>query len=85
MPARAEVGAMFESEGFEVIGSEVVWQETSPSLRVYYERLKLRAISTLELLPDDEFMAGIERMRQAAERETEPQPVNAPVDLLVLC
>jgi SAM-dependent methyltransferase len=85
MPNRGEAAAMFESEGFEVIGSEVVWQETSPSLRVYYERLKLRAISTLELLPDDEFMAGIERMRQAAERETEPQPVNAPVDLLVLC
>jgi ubiquinone/menaquinone biosynthesis C-methylase UbiE len=85
MPDRAEVGAMFESAGFEVIGNEVVWQETSPSLRVYYERLKLRAISTLELLPDDEFEAGVERVRQAAERETAPQPVRAPVDLLVLC
>jgi SAM-dependent methyltransferase len=85
MPDGAEAGAMFEAEGFKVIGSEVVWQETSPSLRVYYERLKLRAISTLELLPDAEFEAGVERMRQAAERETEPQPVRAPVDLLVLC
>jgi SAM-dependent methyltransferase len=85
MPDRDEVGAMFEAEGFEAIASEVVWQETSPSLRVYYERLKLRAISTLELLPDDEFEAGVERMRQAAERETDPQPVRAPVDLLVLC
>jgi pyridoxamine 5'-phosphate oxidase family protein len=48
MPARAEVTTMFASHGFEVIASEVVWQETSPSLRAYYERLKLRAISTLE-------------------------------------
>jgi SAM-dependent methyltransferase len=85
MPDAAEVGAMFEAEGFTVTGSEVVWQETSPSLRVYYERLKLRAISTLELLPDDEFKAGVERMRQAVEHEAEPQPVRAPVDLLVLC
>ena len=84
MPERAEAAAMFESEGFEVIASDVVWQETSPSLRVYYERLKLRAISTLELLPDAEFEAGVERMRAAAERETDPQPVTAPVDLLVL-
>jgi ubiquinone/menaquinone biosynthesis C-methylase UbiE len=84
MPGRAEAAAMFESHGFDVIASEVVWQETSPSLRAYYERLKLRAISTLELLPDDEFVAGVDRMRAAAERETVPQPVNAPVDLLVL-
>ena len=84
MPARAEVTKAFEAEGFQVVTSEVVWQQTSPSLRVYYERLRLRAISTLELLPDDEFAAGVERMRQAAERETEPRPVTAPVDLLVL-
>jgi hypothetical protein len=66
-----------------VVASEVVWQETSPSLRVYHERLKLRAISTLELLPDHEFDEGIARMRLAAENETNPQPVRAPVDLLV--
>jgi ubiquinone/menaquinone biosynthesis C-methylase UbiE len=85
MPARADVIALFDANGFEVVASEVVWQETSPSLRVYYERLKLRAISTLELLPDDEFAAGLGRLRQAAEREKDPRPVTAPVDLLVLC
>ena len=83
MPARADVIALFEPHGFEVIASEVVWQETSPSLRVYYERLKLRAISTLELLPDHEFDEGVARMRLAAEQERPPQPVTAPVDLLV--
>jgi ubiquinone/menaquinone biosynthesis C-methylase UbiE len=84
MPARKDVIATFARHGFEVVADEVVLQETSPSLRVYHERLKLRAISTLELLPDDEFAAGVERLRGAAERETEPQPVIAPVDLLVL-
>ena len=83
MPPRAEVREMFTAHGFEVLTDEVVWQETSPSLRVYYERLRLRAISTLELLPDEEFAAGVERLRLAAERETEPRPVVAPVDLLV--
>jgi SAM-dependent methyltransferase len=81
MPARADVRAMFHA--FEVVADEVVWQETSPSLRVYHDRLRLRAISTLELLPDDEFAAGVERLRLAAERETERRPVVAPVDLLV--
>jgi len=84
MPARADEIAMFERHGFTMIASEVIWQETSPSLREYYERLKLRAISTLELLPDNEFAAGIERLREAAEGQTSPQSVTAPVDLLVL-
>jgi ubiquinone/menaquinone biosynthesis C-methylase UbiE len=85
MPARADAIAMFERHEFEVRASEVVWQETAPNLRAYYERLKLCAISTLELLPDDEFAAGVERLRQAAEREKDPRPVTSPVDLLVLC
>jgi SAM-dependent methyltransferase len=84
MPPRDDVIATFARHGFEAITTEVVWQETSPSLRVYYERLKLRAVSTLELLPDDEFAAGVRRMAEAAEREAVPQPVRAPVDLLVL-
>ncbi len=84
MPARADVAATFVSHGFELITSEVVWQENSPSLRVYHERLKLRAISTLELLPDHEFQEGVARLGLAAEHETTPQPVTAPVDLLVL-
>jgi ubiquinone/menaquinone biosynthesis C-methylase UbiE len=84
IPARADVVAMFTACGFDVVSEEVVWQETSPSLRFYYERLRLRAISTLELLPDHEFEEGVARLRLAAESETQPQPVVAPVDLLVL-
>ena len=81
VPTRVEVTEMFAA--FEPAADEVVWQETSPSLRIYYERLKHRAISTLELLPDAEFEAGIERMRCAAEAEAQPRPVSAPVDLMV--
>ena len=83
MPTRAEVAATFEEHGFELVADEVIEQETSPSLRVYHERLKLRAISTLDLIPDHEFEEGIARMGMDAERETAPTPVTAPVDLLV--
>lgn len=85
MPARADVVELFRPHGFDVLADEVVWQETAPSLRVYHERLRLRAISTLELLPDHEFDEGVARMRLAADQESAPQPVSAPVDLLVLC
>lgn len=81
MPTRADVREMFAA--FEVVADEVVWQETSPSLRAYHDRLKLRAVSTLELLPDHEFEEGLARLGLAAEQEVEPEPVLAPVDLLV--
>ena len=83
MPGRADVVATFGEQGFELVADEVVEQETAPSLRVYHERLKLRAISTLELLPDHEFDEGIARMGLDVERELVPRPVRAPVDLLV--
>jgi ubiquinone/menaquinone biosynthesis C-methylase UbiE len=84
VPSRAEATAIFTAHGFEVMADEVIRQETSPSLRAYHERLKLRAISTLELLPDHEFDEGVARLGLAVEAETEPRPVIAPVDLLVL-
>ena len=48
LPSLDEVVAMFASQGFEHVASELIEQETTPSLRAYYERVKLRAISTLE-------------------------------------
>jgi ubiquinone/menaquinone biosynthesis C-methylase UbiE len=82
-PPVGEVVAAFSEGGFEHVASEVVDQETSPSFRDYYERVRLRAISTLELIGDDEFEQGIERMRRVAEAETESVPVIEQIDLVV--
>jgi ubiquinone/menaquinone biosynthesis C-methylase UbiE len=83
MPSSSEVVDMFVVNSFEHIVSEMIEQETTPSFRAYYERIKLRAISTLELISDAEFEEGVARMRSRADRETTPRPVVAPVDLLV--
>jgi ubiquinone/menaquinone biosynthesis C-methylase UbiE len=83
LPAAAEVVATFAGAGFESVASEVIRQELAPSLRAHYERVRMRAISTLELLDDAHFEAGIAAMRTAAEREDPPRPVFEDVDLLV--
>jgi ubiquinone/menaquinone biosynthesis C-methylase UbiE len=83
LPTVGEVEAMFADGGFDHVVSEVVEQETTPSFRAYYERIKLRAISTLELISDGDFREGIGRMREVAERERAPIPVTQPVNLLV--
>jgi ubiquinone/menaquinone biosynthesis C-methylase UbiE len=83
MVSRRELADMFTGRGFELVHSEVVEQENAPSLREFYERVKVRAISTLDLIGDEAFEAGIERMRRAADGETDPEPVVEGVDLVV--
>jgi ubiquinone/menaquinone biosynthesis C-methylase UbiE len=82
-PPAPEVVAMFTSGGFEHVESDRIEQQTASSFREYYRRIKLRAISTLELISDGEFEQGIERMRKAAEGERSPRPVIEDIDLLV--
>jgi ubiquinone/menaquinone biosynthesis C-methylase UbiE len=83
LPSIGEVAAMFTGGGFDQLASETIEQQTTPSFRAYYERIKLRAISTLELIDDADFEQGMARMREEAEHETSPSPVMQPVNLIV--
>jgi ubiquinone/menaquinone biosynthesis C-methylase UbiE len=75
--------ATMTQNGLRRLARESIQQETAASMLAYHERVKLRAISTLELLEDSEFEAGLARMRQAAAQER-PAPVREQIDLIVL-
>jgi ubiquinone/menaquinone biosynthesis C-methylase UbiE len=83
-PPVEDVIAAFTQKNLEHVATERIEQQTAPSLRSFYERVRLRAISTLELISDAEFEAGIARMKHAADREDPPRPVVEEVDLVVL-
>jgi ubiquinone/menaquinone biosynthesis C-methylase UbiE len=84
MPTVAEVVALFAVAGFDHVSSEVIEQPTAADLGAFAERISLRAISSLELLDDDLFDAGMRRLRAAAAAEPEPRPVMEKMDLVVL-
>ena len=84
LPTVAAVRDAFLAAGFALVALEGVRQEIDPSLAAHYERVKRRALSTLALLSDAEFEAGLERMRGAVQAETRPLPVTEEIDLLVL-
>ncbi len=84
LPTVTAVRDAFLAAGFAFVAFETVRQEIDPSLAAHYERIKRRAVSTLALLPDADYEAGLERMRRAAETETRPRPVVEEIDLLVL-
>ncbi len=83
LPDLAGLTATFEAAGFARIAHRVVTQEIDPSLRANYKRIKLKSLSTFELISDEEFQEGLEAMRKAAEAEAEPKPVLEDINLLV--
>jgi ubiquinone/menaquinone biosynthesis C-methylase UbiE len=82
--AFAELIETLAGTGFDRVHSQTIEQELAASLREYHDRVKLRAISTLELLSDAEFECGMARLRDEAGRESAPRAVIERVDLAVL-
>ncbi|WP_238011126.1 class I SAM-dependent methyltransferase [Dactylosporangium sp. AC04546] len=83
-PALADVLAVCAAAGLRQAGFERLREPIAAGLREYAGRIRLRAISTFEYLDDAETAAGIARLDAAAAAETDPTPVTADADLLIL-
>ncbi|MGW4500862.1 class I SAM-dependent methyltransferase [Micromonospora sp. NPDC004336] len=81
-PDLARVRSVFAAAGFAVSSVEPVAQTTAGSLAELAERLERRAHTPLQLITDEEYAAGLARLRAAAREET--GPVVDHLDLLVL-
>ncbi|MCM0677496.1 methyltransferase domain-containing protein [Micromonospora phytophila] len=81
-PDLARVRSVFATAGFTVSTVEPVAQTTATSLAECAEHLDRRAHSLLQLITDDEYAAGLARLRAAARNAT--GPVVDHLDLLVL-
>ena len=74
----------FRQEGFEVESLHGVSEVVADDLGSLYDRVRVRASSTLTLIGDDEFGAGLQRLREAAGHEQSTERVVDQRDLLVL-
>lgn len=83
-PSLTDVVRLFEEGGFTVVALDEVRATLAPSLAAYAERLRLRAISTFEHLPEKEIQRGFAALDRAVEAEDVPKPVATNGDLLVL-
>jgi ubiquinone/menaquinone biosynthesis C-methylase UbiE len=82
-PTVGEILSVFETEGFSMENAQRVRQKTCESLREFASRTKLRADSTLILLPDAEFEACQTALEEAANSERVPEPIFETIELLV--
>ncbi|MEU8421147.1 class I SAM-dependent methyltransferase [Micromonospora sp. NPDC048835] len=81
-PSVADVEAALTAAGFITVGLEQVPQVTAASLREAAAALRREAHTPLQLISDDEYAAGLARLRRAAQRAT--GPVVDALDLLVV-
>ncbi len=83
-PTFDETITPFARAGFEVVAVDEVEFVVASNVAAHLERLRCRAISTLELLTDAEIEAGFAAMKQAAAADTSGEPVREVGELLVL-
>lgn len=83
-PTIEAVEGSFAQVGFRRTALEPVTQVSAGSLREACERLRHRADTTLQLLTDEEFEEGMQRLEADAAAEVDPKPVTSVLDLLVL-
>jgi ubiquinone/menaquinone biosynthesis C-methylase UbiE len=83
-PTVESTAEVFATAGFEVEALHSIPEIVAPNLSAYYERIAVRASSTLTLIDDDEFEQGIERLRLEAAAASSTEPVVDKRDLLVL-
>ncbi|WP_431934279.1 class I SAM-dependent methyltransferase [Micromonospora sp. RP3T] len=81
-PGVAEVGSAFAGAGFPTASVEPVPQVTAPSLAEAAATLRREAHTPLHLITEDEYAAGVARLREAARVDT--GPVIDALDLLVV-
>ena len=82
-PTCDETITPFARAGFEVVALDEVEFVVAPNVAAHLERLRCRAISTLELLSEAEVEDGFEAMARAAAADTRGEPVREIGDLVV--
>jgi ubiquinone/menaquinone biosynthesis C-methylase UbiE len=74
--------AAFAAAGFRMQGIESVPQVSARSLHAFLEDVRRRADTTLRLMPDDEYRAGVAELERDVASEGAPSPVIDYIDLL---
>jgi hypothetical protein len=82
-PTVEETARAFGTAGFEVERLGGVPEVIANDFRDYHDRIRVRANSTLDLVDDDAFDAGIARMQEFASRQPPGRVVDRR-DFLVL-
>ena len=83
LPARKDLIDLVCNHGFRLSKQETIYQFFASSYQEYYEKIAQRGLSSLIMINDAAFAAGLERLKQWVAEQPRDQPVHEPVDLFV--
>jgi len=85
MPSRDGLTAVMRASGLELKGHVVVQQFFAGSLREYLQKISLRGISSLRMLTEAEFRAGLCGFEEYCRENETGEPILEDIDLFVFC
>lgn len=83
VPARAELAGFARDVGL-ACRHRVVLNPVAAGLRAYAERVASRTISTLQMIPDEEFARGVDAFRRHCAKADNGRPVEDELDVFTL-
>lgn len=83
LPSRAGLTEGATEAGLALRRHRTVMNPVASDLRAYGDRVASRTISTLQLVPDEEFARGIVELKRYCELENFGQTVEEPVDVFL--
>lgn len=83
LPAVEEVRSVFEGAGFVFVALEPIRQVFAASFRQYIDKLGKRGTSTLRMISDEEYHAGLARMEEVLKKGERSGSITEVIDMLV--
>lgn len=83
MPSRKEIENTFKAHGFNIVALKTLKQKFAESYEKYFQKIKLRAVSSLAMISDDEFDEGLKKLDVYCKSKDSAEPVCECFDLLI--
>lgn len=83
LPTREEIKNLIQGHDLDIIGHHVIHQKFAENCHEYFSKIKLRGLTDLALLPDDEFNGGLKELELYCRENDSGGPVFEEMDLFI--
>jgi ubiquinone/menaquinone biosynthesis C-methylase UbiE len=83
LPSRENLTNFLQSNGFKIEGHSIISQITAENYYQYFEKIKLRGLSDLTMITDDEFNKGLIGLKKYCCEKGKDEVVFEDIDLFI--
>jgi ubiquinone/menaquinone biosynthesis C-methylase UbiE len=83
IPSRNHILEILQIHEFKLCAHDILYQYYAKNLSEYFDKLSLRGISSLQMIPDDEFKQGLRNFEQYCRENDKGEPIFEEIDLFL--